>query len=74
MTSRDFCFWLQGYLEIEQADKSKGAAALSYLQVECIQKHLALVFKQEIDPSAGSAKIQKELNHMHHGKKPLMRC
>ena len=62
MTSRDFCYWLQGYLEIGQADKNKGAESLSYQQVECIQKHLALVFIHEIDPSAGDKKAQDKLN------------
>lgn len=65
MTSRDFCFWLQGYLEIGQADKNKGAESLSYQQVECIQKHLALVFVHEIDPTDGDDNVQAKLNKLH---------
>lgn len=37
MTSRDFCFWLQGYFEIHDRQES-----LDYKQLECIKKHLSL--------------------------------
>lgn len=46
MTSENFCYWLQGYFEIELADKNKGAEALSYQQTEEIRKHLALVMNR----------------------------
>lgn len=49
MTSRDFCFWLQGYLEITGAGGVGGT--MSDQQVACIQRHLGLVFTHEIDPS-----------------------
>jgi hypothetical protein len=49
MTSRDFCYWLQGYFEIANAHALTDA--LSVKQVEMIKRHLALVFKHEIDPS-----------------------
>ncbi len=42
MTSRDFCFWLQGYFEL-------GNKTLTGEQVEMIQDHLNLVFVHEID-------------------------
>lgn len=50
MTSRDLVFWLQGFLEISAAsgDPTRG---LTVDQVNCIKKHLALVFIHEIDPS-----------------------
>jgi hypothetical protein len=70
MTSRDFCYWLQGKLEIDGEPKP-----LTAEQVEVIAKHLALVFKHEIDPSFGDKKKQDELNAIHnHGKDPLIRC
>lgn len=47
MTSRDFCYWLQGYFELGSHDRNY----LGPEQVECIRKHLALVFTHEIDPS-----------------------
>lgn len=60
MTSRDFCYWLQGYFEIQV-----GRNTLDVAQTKCIQKHLALVFKHEIDPSYGDDKHQQELNKIH---------
>ena len=40
MTPRDFCFWLQGYFEIE----GKPTQALDAAQTRIIREHLALVF------------------------------
>lgn len=66
MTSRDFCYWLQGYLEIASAEKSPGLPpSLSPLQVECIQKHLSMVFIHEIDPSFGGPEKQSKLEEAH---------
>jgi hypothetical protein len=48
MTSRDFCYWLQGYFEILDPDGS-AAPRLGPKQVECIRKHLALTFKHVIE-------------------------
>lgn len=67
MTSRDFCFWLQGFFEIhghrtgaEQID-----IPLSWEQVQIIRKHLAMVFVHEIDPSFGAD--NHKLDEIHHG-------
>lgn len=60
MTSRDFCFWLQGYFELAGIH-----GQFSHEQIELIRRHLALVFKHEIDPSAGNADHQAELNKIH---------
>ena len=38
---------------------------LTKKQIECVQKHLALVFKHEIDPSEGSSSLQEALNKIH---------
>lgn len=62
MTSRDFCYWLQGFFEIS------GTAALTPEQAAVVQKHLALVFKHEIDPSMGPKEHQEELDAIHHDK------
>ena len=67
MTSRDFCYWLQGKLELDGK-----ATALSEQQVGLIQMHLALVFKHEIDPSMGGTEHQAVLDAMH--KPPAIRC
>lgn len=64
MTSRDFCFWLQGYLEVQSAGGAK--PDLTVDQVECVQRHLALVFKHEIDPSMGDKPHQDALNTVHN--------
>ncbi len=62
MTSREFCYWLQGHFEIN--DASIGATDnLTGAQVRMIQKHLALVFKHEIDPSYPD---QEALNKIHN--------
>jgi hypothetical protein len=68
MTSREFCYWLQGYFEIATSNdlpKDNIIRALRHDQVLLIQKHLALVFKHEIDPSYGDEKKQEDLNKIH---------
>lgn len=75
MTSRDFCYWLQGFFEINHANGA--IKELSVEQVRMVQKHLHLVFKHEIDPSYGSTEHQEELNEIHNPKsKPgqTLRC
>lgn len=75
MTSRDFVFWLQGYLELADPDQ-----ALKASQVDSIRQHLSLVFKHEIDPSMGPPAHQDALNELHqHPNSPrppshLLRC
>lgn len=66
MTSRDFCYWLQGFFEIGRAhEPGNHAPALTERQAEMIRKHLALVFQHEIDPSAGPPEHQAALNAIH---------
>lgn len=45
MTAGEFCYWLQGYLELSAADKNT-SPTLTSDQVACVQKHLELVFSQ----------------------------
>lgn len=59
MTSRDFCFWLQGFFELT------AEVGMSKEQTEMVKRHLALVFTHEIDPSMGSASHQEQLNVIH---------
>lgn len=74
MTSRDFMYWLQGYFELHtnrpMREEPHDDMALSGYQVEMIRKHLALVFKHEIDPSMGDDKHQAILNTIHQSGKP----
>lgn len=60
MTSREFAYWLQGFFELRE-DKN---APLTVEQSKTIQKHLAMVFIHEIDPSA-PAEQQAALNYAH---------
>ncbi len=60
MKSRDFCYWLQGYFELDGTEEG-----LSKKQTECVKKHLALVFAHEIDPDAGGKSEQDKLNLIH---------
>jgi hypothetical protein len=59
MTSRDFAFWLQGFFEVANP------STIGSKETESIKRHLALVFKHEIDPSMGDDKHQVELNAIH---------
>lgn len=60
MTSRDFCFWLQGHFELAQPVKIDAATT------EMIRRHLNLVFVHEIDPSMGDEAHNKLLDEVHN--------
>lgn len=45
MQDRDFIYWLQGYLELSEAN-----IGLTLRQVEIIKDHIALVMKKETPP------------------------
>lgn len=70
MTSRDFCYWLQGALEI--IDPS----TLTEDQLKTIKAHLNLVFFHEIDPSYSDDKeVQNKMNQIHgNSDKVTLRC
>jgi hypothetical protein len=65
MTSRDFCFWLQGLFELGKPQ------SLDAEQTDLVKRHLAMVFVHEIDPSAGGPKEQAKLNEAHQGPKEI---
>lgn len=65
MTSRDLCYWLQGFFELSKAGGGKVGSDLAVDKLDMIEKHLALVFRHEIDPSMGDSKHQQELNDIH---------
>ncbi len=70
MTSREFCYWLQGFFEIEGKARSTNGAlegSLNPAQVDAIRAHLNLVFVHEIDPSAGDVVEQAKLDAVHQG-------
>jgi hypothetical protein len=73
MTSREFCYWLQGSFELRDAGSLQGdPQALNAEQVQMIKNHLNLVFKHEIDPSYGSPEKQAELQAVHDGLDALV--
>lgn len=81
MQSRDFCYWLQGFFEVQsmtsddaQKPESRG---LTPAQVSMIRNHLNMVFIHEIDPSMGDKPHQDKLTAAHGPFDPskiLMRC
>lgn len=70
MLARDFCYWLQGYFEIQSKYAPDAQTPLTAEQVECIKRHLNLVFIHDIDPSAGGPEEQAKLNAIHNGMTP----
>jgi hypothetical protein len=75
MTSRDFCYWLQGFFEVAESGRDTvevngvrtcKPVELNPAQVQSIRNHLAMVFKHEIDPSFGDKEKQDELNKIHN--------
>jgi hypothetical protein len=61
MTSRDFCYWLQGLFELGDPE------SLTPEQIQTIRNHLNMVFYHEIDPSFGGPEVQGALNEIHSG-------
>jgi hypothetical protein len=74
MQARDFCYWLQGFFEITEADGHK--TNLRDTQVDIIKRHLTMVFAHDIDPKMGDPEHQKKLNNIHNwdGKGLRPRC
>lgn len=66
MTSRDFCYWLQGFFEVSKTKEVNAE------QTELIKKHLNMVFAHEIDPSFGGPEKQEILDKIHNGPLPSM--
>ena len=72
MTSRDFCYWLQGYFEIASVNSK---LLMNEAQIQMIKDHLSMVFAHEIDPSMGDENHQNKLNNIHVGSQnTLIRC
>ena len=74
MTSREFCYWLQGYFEIEGLSVQGEQGSIPQLttqQTLVIKNHLAMVFKHEIDPSLGTPEHRAKLQEAHEGLSSL---
>lgn len=65
MSSKDFCYWLMGFFELQGDMES-----LNYTQIDAIRSHLRLVFKHEIDPSidGGDPAKKEALDQIHAGQ------
>jgi hypothetical protein len=77
MTAQEFCYWLQGYIEVQRAGDDGLPAGLNSRQMGVISKHLDMVFAHDIDPKAGGPEAQAKLNALHHGggdSGKTMRC
>lgn len=77
MTSREFCYWLQGYFEINgnQPRPPEFSESLNSEQVKMIKAHLSMVFKHEIDPSyKDSVSLSQIHNNSTNPNNTLMRC
>lgn len=83
MTPVEFCYWLQGFFEVSEAEE------VTPKQTEMIKNHLALVFHHSIDPSYtkdksaqqilqeihdGQEKSKKKPQYPHHTKDIKYRC
>ena len=67
MTSRDFCYWLQGFFEITNHHDELITAS----QAAMIKRHLSMVFVHEIDPSFGDNVQQDKLDAAHKPSPPI---
>ncbi len=61
MTSRDFCYWLQGYFELSEGGRFTAE------QANTVKKHLEMVFRHEIDPGFGKDKAALQEIHDQGG-------
>lgn len=68
MTSRDFCFWLQGYFELQHPHE------LNHDQIKTIMRHLNMVFVHEIDPSMPNKKLDAIHAQATDSTNITMRC
>lgn len=70
MKASEFCYWLQGYIEIGHDQMHQ--QGLTHDQTEIVKKHLALVFRHELDKEHGSPEHQAELQAIHDKPIPPM--
>lgn len=61
MQSRDFCYWLQGAIELGRV------SSLDEGQMVTLRKHLDMVFVHEIDPSMGDEGHRADVRAAHEG-------
>ncbi len=64
MKASEFCYWLQGYIEIGHDNMHQ--LGMTHEQVEIVKRHLSLVFVHDLDPAQIAAKLQE----IHDGTTP----
>lgn len=75
MKASEFCYWLQGYIEIGHDQMHQ--TGLNHDQMEVVKRHLALVFKHELDKTHGDEAEQAALNAIHSSQQSgdeIFRC
>lgn len=60
MKSDNFCYWLQGFMELQNPKE------ITVEQLDDIKAHLRIVFKYDIDLSYGDKEHQKRLSDIHN--------
>ena len=65
MTPRDFCYWLQGHLEIGEVNELDAA------QIAMIKKHLALVFINVTGTTAPQTSVGRLTDQLRAGMEIL---
>lgn len=60
MKADNFCYWLQGFIELGDPDK------ITQEQMKEIRDHLKIVFKYDIDTRYGDSKHQAKLSSIHN--------
>ena len=60
MKADNFCYWLQGYMELENPD------TIDEVKLEDIKAHLRIAFKYDIDLRYGDKKHQEKLSYIHN--------
>lgn len=78
MKAVEFCYWLQGFFELTDVHTPKSKEkGLTATQTDMVRKHLAMVFKHEIDPSYEDTgdldEIHSGTSHLT-GSDPSIRC
>jgi len=72
MTSENFCYWLQGWFELNGTIDHRDGATPETLKM--IKNHLNMVFAHDIDPKLGGGEEhQQNLQDLHDGQSaPLL--
>ena len=60
MKADNFCYWMQGLMELGNPD------TIDEVQLADIKAHLRMVFKYDIDLKYGGEKHQRRLSQIHN--------